>query len=76
MNFWRQGTNYMVLTIVNDRHDIGSNNADMVMPQWRKSGDDAQVPTDAVAEACDTVDGWLMYSRKVTAMVLWEQEQA
>ena len=32
----------MVLTIVNDRHDIGSNDADMVMPQWRKLGDDAQ----------------------------------
>ena len=57
MNFWRQGTNYMVLTIVNDRHDIGGNDADMVMPQWHKSGDDARVPTDAVAKACDTVDG-------------------
>ena len=46
-----------MLTVVNDRHDIGSNDADMVMPQWCKLGDNAQVPTDAVAVSHASVDG-------------------
>ena len=52
MNFSRQETDYIVLTIVNDGHNIGGNDAETA-PRSRVTMPEPL--TDTVAMACDTL---------------------